>query len=321
LWFPKLPDIFFGLTSNATLFIEQINLCPEGVNDGEYAPKWLQKKFGASFGFGGNLIVFSDKLQNGFNILRINGREELENQIKSFIDNIEKTDKLPLLEEKINNADTQHKRLMWSSLKYLVTSNNNELFKTLGYDKTKLQTEVFSYLGKQPARDTSVRRVVPNKVQNDFQDFEKVFDDILKKKDDGPKVEEKPEERTPMTITETISKNINWNLSSEKLIKDSLLIGDLEHAVDVSMKCGRDAEALLIASTGPIELFNKVKNQFFSKNKDLFIKNIFSSIINKNFDQLLEYNIIKDWKEYVLYSLTYLAKQEFVKFASKKLFN
>lgn len=122
-----------------------------------------------------------------------------------------------------------------------------------------------------------------------------------------------------MTITETVSKNINWNLGSEKLIKDSLLIGDLEHAVEVAIKCGRDAEALLIASTGSQELFNKVKNSFFSKNKDLFIKNIFSSIINRDFQQLLEYNILKEWKEYILYSLTYLVKNkdDFINFASK----
>jgi hypothetical protein len=174
-------------------------------------------------------------------------------------------------------------------------------------------------LGKQPIRDQSVQRVVPKKVvQDEFKDFEKVFDDILmSKKQDTPKQEEKPEERTPLTLTETISKNINWNLGSEKLIKDSLLIGDLDNAVEVAMKCGRDAEALLIASTGSKDLFNKAKNLFFNKNKDLFIKNIFSSIINQNFEQLLEYNIMKDWKEYVLYALTYLSKSEFVAFASK----
>ena len=144
-----------------------------------------------------------------------------------------------------------------------------------------------------------------------------MFDDLISnKKLDVPKQEEKQEERTPMTLTETISKNINWNLGSEKLIKDSLLIGDLDNAVEVAMKCGRDAEALLIASNGSKELFLKAKNLFFSKNKDLFIKNIFSSIIKQDFEQLLEYNIIKDWKEYVLYALTYLAKSDFGKFAS-----
>lgn len=70
----------------------------------------------------------------------------------------------------------------------------------------------------------------------------------------------------------------------------------------------------MIASADP-ELFLKVKSNYLSKNKDLFIKNIFSAIINKNFEQLLEHNIIKEWKEYVLYALTYLKNTEFLQFA------
>ena len=101
LWFPKIPDIYFGTTANGTLFIEQINLSPEGSNDIDFVPKWLQKRCGANFGFGGNLVVYSDKLATGLNIHRINGREELEQQIKGYIEKIEKPDKLALLEEKV----------------------------------------------------------------------------------------------------------------------------------------------------------------------------------------------------------------------------
>ncbi len=109
---------------------------------------------------------------------------------------------------------------------------------------------------------------------------------------------------------------MNWKDGPENLIKSSLLTGDLESAVDVSLKCGREAEALLIASANS-ELFERVKSSFLHKNTDLFIKNIFSAVINKHFEQLLEYNIIKDWKEYILYALTYLKENEFLNFASK----
>jgi len=114
------------------------------LNDSDFTPKWLQKRCGATFGFGGNLVVFSDKLSNGLNIHRINGKEELGQQIKGYIEKVERPDKIALLEEKVNehlikieNAENQFKRLMWSSLKYLVTKNANELFKTMGYDKNK----------------------------------------------------------------------------------------------------------------------------------------------------------------------------------------
>ena len=102
LWFPKLPDVFFGTTANGTLFIEQINLTPDSnSSDVEVAPKWLQKKCGACFGFGGNLLIYSDKIPNNINIQRISGKEELENQVKGYIEKVERNDKLPLIEERV----------------------------------------------------------------------------------------------------------------------------------------------------------------------------------------------------------------------------
>ena len=134
--------------------------------------------------------------------------------------------------------------MMWSVLKYLLVKNPNELFKAIGYDKNKLQSDVFQYIGKLPIRDQTNRPQPKKIIENDSLNFEKVFDDLYKKQDNSSKQpEDRPEEKQPMTITESVSKNINWNIGPEKLMKDSLLIGDLENAVEVAMKCGRDAEA------------------------------------------------------------------------------
>lgn len=51
-------------------------------------------------------------------------------------------------------------------------------------------------------------------------------------------------------MTETISKNTNWDEGVEGIIKRNLLIGNLEYAAEVALKCGRTAEALLIAEAG-----------------------------------------------------------------------
>ena len=113
----------------------------------------------------------------------------------------------------------------------------------------------------------------------------------------------------PNTIQETYSRNINWNVGQEKLVKQSLLIGDLESAVDLLFKSNRASEALLIASIKP-ELFAKAKETYFNNNKDLYVKSIFPSIINNNFSLLFDFNVIKEWKEYLLYSKTYLGNSE-----------
>lgn len=51
-------------------------------------------------------------------------------------------------------------------------------------------------------------------------------------------------------ITETVSKNSNWDEGVEGIIKRNLLLGNLEYAADVAMKAGRTTEALLIAEAG-----------------------------------------------------------------------
>ena len=56
-------------------------------------------------------------------------------------------------------------------------------------------------------------------------------------------------------VQETISRNTNWDESAEGIIKQNLLIGELQYAAQVALKCGRSTEALLIAEAGGQELY------------------------------------------------------------------
>ena len=60
-----------------------------------------------------------------------------------------------------------------------------------------------------------------------------------------------------MSLVEHISRNSNWNEGPERLIKQSLLAGYPASAVEVAFKCGRAAEAILIAKIGGDELFSR----------------------------------------------------------------
>jgi hypothetical protein len=60
-------------------------------------------------------------------------------------------------------------------------------------------------------------------------------------------------------ITETISRNSNWDEGVEALIKKNLMIGNLDYAAEIALKAGRSTEALLIADAGGEKLFEKIK--------------------------------------------------------------
>jgi len=262
--------------------------------------------------------------------------KELGKKMKNFIEKVEKDDLNELLTDKINTVSDKSVNLMWVALKCYYNIDYNPLFTALGYDKETLKQETYNNIGKKLNKAMTAKT-------RDFSNLQAQKKDILQQgKDDalsffsemtskaeqlkdtpptsnpnkGPNAQTINNAEKPNLITETTSKNINWNQGSEKLIKQSLLTGDLESAVEVALKYGREAEALLIAvSSGNQELLNKTKAEYFSKNKDLFVRNIFSSIINKNFDALLDYNVIKEWREYILYANSYLNHEKFASFA------
>lgn len=62
--------------------------------------------------------------------------------------------------------------------------------------------------------------------------------------------EEHPRDQKQTLVTETISRNSNWDEGLEGVIKRNLLIGNLEYAAEVALKAGRTTEALLIAEAG-----------------------------------------------------------------------
>ncbi len=64
-------------------------------------------------------------------------------------------------------------------------------------------------------------------------------------------------------VTEQISRNVNWDEGAEGIIKRNLLLGNLEYAAEVALKCGRTTEALLIAEAGGDALLEKIKEEYF----------------------------------------------------------
>ena len=82
-------------------------------------------------------------------------------------------------------------------------------------------------------------------------------------------------------VHETVSRNANWNEGHENLIKKNLLIGNLQYAAEIALKCGRTTTALIIAERGGPELFNDIKQRYFELEKDNFITSVVNSITQR----------------------------------------
>lgn len=325
LWSPKFPDTFISVNESGLIEVTQINFSanPELYKDEEEEiPKWLAKKVSSAFGWGGRFVTYSEKFGPQITVHSLNKGNALTNVLSSFVSKLESKDKTIIIDEKIallkiHEAQGGDKSitLMWAALKSVCTKNYDELFKHFGKDKEKLIEEANSNIGKFKAQKAT--RANPTKgVKPQIKDADSIFNSLGDSESPNtittkPKEQEKEE---PNTQKIELTRNLNWNLQNEKHIKGALLAGDLELAMENAFKADRDIEALLIASCDP-DLFAKAKAKYFYKSNDLFIKNVFASIINKNFNHLFNSNL-KDWKEYILYALTYLDRSEFYKFAA-----
>ena len=330
IWSRKMKDCFICARTDGKLYSGRINFAEDMslYADGqEIIPNWMKPTRSISFGFGGKLFKFAkdekNNKENNIQVFKLNGDEELIKEIKSFVEKSEKNDLNEILDIKINQAKNQGSKnsnlvLFWSALKSIYEKNIHLIFNEMGFDHEEFSNEIESALGIHTKKKENIKELYIPQVEESAEDLDKLFDKPVEQS--LPRKQSynmKESNELPNTITEEIIKNINWNVGNEKIIKKCLLLGDLESAVQLLFKNNRYCEALLIASTKP-DLFIKAKETYFAKENDLFVKSIFPAIINCNFDLLFDYNVIKEWKEYLFYVNTYSENNErFKNFADK----
>ena len=320
IWSNKLKDCFIYVGYDQKLYFDRINFTEDlsSFTEGEgVIPNWMLPSAGISFSFGSKLYQFA-KNSKEIKIFKLNGHEELIKKIKDFTEKIEKPDLLEYLEEKITenrNNKNPNIFLFWSALKSIYNKDMDLLYKDMGYDINEMSEDIERALGHKLKKE-KVIEYQPENIETD-EDINNIFEKNNEPSSVRTNIINQELLEQPNTITEKITKNINWNVGIEKIIKKSLLIGEISSAVELLFKNGRESEALLIASFQP-DVFEKAKETYFRNNKDLFVKSIFPAIINHSFDNLFDYNVVKEWKDYLYYSKTFLkGENEFENFAEK----
>lgn len=78
-----------------------------------------------------------------------------------------------------------------------------------------------------------------------------------------------------------------------------MLIGNYEGAIDAALKCGRTAEALIIAYSIDQTTFNNTLKTFCTETTDRFISGILRHIAFKDTEELVNRYDLDKWKECV----------------------
>ena len=85
-------------------------------------------------------------------------------------------------------------------------------------------------------------------------------------------------------------------MGKERLVKQNILIGNYEGAIDAALKCGRTAEALIIAYSVDQNLFSNTLKAYFTETTDNFITDILKNIAYRDPVELVNKHDLLKWK-------------------------
>ena len=104
----------------------------------------------------------------------------------------------------------------------------------------------------------------------------------------------------------------NMSPTTQKIVKDALMVGNFEAAVDCCFRTENLADALVLASCGGAELWAKTQERYFESQKEKrpFLA-VVAAINQNNLGPLVENSDIKSWQETLAILSTYAKAEEF----------
>lgn len=306
-WSTRQPEIYSVTSFSGKSTIYSLN------NQIDHIPIWLRPPVGARFSFDGRLAVFSEK--GGVQVREYTttpAEDELLPYITDFEQNFQSShvDILKLCENRLNSQylDDNEKE-EWRFIKAVAGNSIDDTLKVLGLDKDKIIKQAEEYTNKIYARKDSTHKVVDyNFIVPSQQEAEDLFNAFAMQsnKKESPQKQgyEDPNAEREVIVKETIAKNTNWNAGKEKLIKDSILIGNIEGAVDTALRVGRVAEAFLLAYAKGADFFRTTVESFVTSSNDPFVKNVIKSLFEDQITELVNKYPLEDWKECVALCLS-----------------
>lgn len=337
-WSPKLQSIFSVTHESGNITIN--TLSSEDITN--YAPKWYKTPVFGRFGRNNKLSVFMEEKPTSileFQIQKPDDKiaQELKNFESVYAETEKNNDFSKFCDLRISSTElTDQSKMHWSFIKSLINNDkstySNSVIEVLGLSKNDIIKLAEDYTGKthrkqdegSPKQSTSSSKLTKN---NNFdftlmsnKDAEGFFDQLsqvsTQKPDQKPKqliseVRKDSSLDQEIMALDTISKNVNWDAGIEKIIKQNILIGNYEGAVDCALKCGRNGEALLLAYSHSSDLFEATANAFLVASKDTFIKNFFKNIIERQNKEIAKGHNIEAWREVAALSISSKKPEEF----------
>lgn len=278
------------------------------------APAWLRRPVGASFGFGGKVIVYKNNTSatghpgtSKILISQFSVDSEVTAEAEKFESSLQSGDLKAICASHLEQAKTDEEKADWLVMETLVaTDPRQQVIDYLSFDKE--EDETANGDEQEAPEDNQTLAPKENGVEKSkHKRMVSMFDgeqgdDFLSglAANKGAKTED------PFHLLGESSSAL------EDQVTKALMLGNFAKAAEICLKEERMADAFIIANCGGKELVDKVQAAYLSKKKGSpgYLR-LLSSVIAQNLWDVVYNADLKDWKETMATLCTYAKPDEF----------
>ncbi|KAF2636434.1 WD40 repeat-like protein [Massarina eburnea CBS 473.64] len=277
-------------------FFSKTHVEPQGATFSlKTPPKWLRRRAGVSFGFGGKLVRFGlvdSKSKISISTFAVDS--DIGAASEEFDKALEKGDLAAICESKIAKASTDEEKADWTVIETLISDSP--------------RTKLVEYLGLSESKHEAAG--------------EKEAPEPAADGDEGASFFDQSGEGASFLSDLAASKGAKTNnpfkmytgaeSEAEKKITQALTQGAFEKAVDICLEADRMSDAFMIAICGGEKCIAKTRAAYFKKQTDgPNYTRLLASIVGNNLWDVVYNADLKDWKEVMVTLCTFADANDF----------
>lgn len=274
------------------------------------APKWFERPVGASFGFGGKIVIFKPtpgkERSSQVVISHFSADSDISSATEKFQEALGSGDIAALCEDRMASAKTDEEKNDWKVMQTLIGDNpRGKIVEYLGFKEAETTADD----GETPEVDNSKEEAGDDNGKK--KRLSKLFDGADGEGDDEDFLGNVPATKGAKTDDPFHLFN-EKDTSVEKDITKALMLGNFAKATDLCLKEERMADAFLIANCGGQELVDKVQAAYLAQKTGApsYLR-LLGSVIDKNLWDVVYNADLASWKETMAIICTFSDPVEF----------
>jgi protein transport protein SEC31 len=273
------------------------------------APKWFERPIGASFGYGGKLVVFSrnqtaagQKASSKVEITSFHIDSDVGAATENFEKAISDGDIAAICDSHLENAKTDEEKAEWRIMKTLAgDSARSQVVSYLGFSKDSKAPNGDAEASKADAGSNGAKNARAADDSNFFGE-EGEGDDFLS---DLAASKSSKTDKPFHLLSE-------GNTALEDQVTKAIIVGDFEKAAHICLAEDRVADAIIIANCGGKELLEKVQAKYLStKAGGPSYLRLLNSVVGNNLWDVVYNADLANWKESMVTLCTFADPSEF----------